>query len=69
MWGFDIRKNILRERMLLNAPEADPHQFVRHYLMNKSRSRSKQVKLNGRQVSPTGPRSDVVAKAMAANGR
>jgi len=72
MWGFDTKKNVLREQMLLTAPEADPHQFVRRYLLKKSQSRSGQIASNGaqannRQNSPSGPRSNIAARAMAAN--
>ena len=72
MWGFEQKKNVLWERMLLTAPEADPHQFVRRYLLKKTQSRanavpSKGTQSNGRQTSPSGPRSTIAARAMAAN--
>ncbi len=35
MWGFGTKRNSLRERMLVVAPEADPHQFVRRFLQSK----------------------------------
>jgi hypothetical protein len=37
MWNFQSKRNALRERMLLAAPEANPHDFVRRYLLAKPR--------------------------------
>lgn len=35
MWNFQLKRNLLRDRMISTAPEADPHEFVRRYLLSK----------------------------------
>jgi len=39
MWNFESKHSALRERMVLVAPEANPHEFVRSYLRARTRSR------------------------------
>lgn len=39
MWNFESNRNRLRERMLIAAPEANPHQFVQRVLLARDRSR------------------------------
>jgi len=39
MWNFESKHNALQERMVLVAPEANPHEFVRSYLQARARSR------------------------------
>jgi hypothetical protein len=34
MWGFQTKRNTLREQ-LLQAPEVNPSEFVRRYLLQK----------------------------------
>lgn len=38
MWGFQSKRRGLREQLLLQAPEANPSEFVRRYLLQKSES-------------------------------
>ena len=38
MWGFASNSNPLRDRMVLAAPEVDPHRFVQRLLRTTSRS-------------------------------
>jgi hypothetical protein len=35
VWNFQSKRNLLRDRMVLVAPEANPHEFVRRYLRTK----------------------------------
>lgn len=37
MWNLVSKRNALRDRMMLIAPEANPHEFVRRYLLARSR--------------------------------
>jgi hypothetical protein len=32
MWRFQSKRNSLRDQLLLAAPEANPHEFIRRYL-------------------------------------
>ena len=36
MWGFQVKRNALRDQLVLQAPEANPSEFVRRYLMQRS---------------------------------
>jgi hypothetical protein len=38
MWNFQSKRNPLRDRLLLAAPEANPHEFVRRYLSANPRT-------------------------------
>jgi len=38
MWEFQSNRNRLRERMLIAAPEANPHQFVQRVLLARGPS-------------------------------
>jgi hypothetical protein len=35
MWNFQSKRNPLRDRMLLAAPESNPHEFVRRLLLSQ----------------------------------
>lgn len=37
MWNFQSNRNRLRDRMLIAAPEANPHQFVQRVLLARDR--------------------------------
>jgi hypothetical protein len=37
MWSFQSKRDLLRDRLLLAAPEANPHEFVHRYLQAKPR--------------------------------
>jgi len=53
MWGFDVKRNSLRDRMLIAAPEVDPHQFVRRFLQSKAQ----RLPLRPRSVEMPRPRT------------
>jgi hypothetical protein len=38
MWSFESKRDTHRDTMLLAAPEANPHEFVRRYLLGKSKA-------------------------------
>jgi hypothetical protein len=37
MWSFQSKRDLLRDRLLFAAPEANPHEFVHRYLQAKPR--------------------------------
>jgi hypothetical protein len=40
MWNFNSKRNALREHLLLQAPEANPSEFIRRYLSQQSAQRN-----------------------------
>jgi hypothetical protein len=47
MWGFQSKRNPLRDRMMLAAPEVNPHDFVRRYLRAKPQPRLERLQKAG----------------------
>jgi hypothetical protein len=50
MWGIASKSNPLRDRMVLAAPEIDPHRFVQRLLRSSVKSSGRPFKAS--QVSP-----------------
>jgi hypothetical protein len=39
VWGFQTKRNALHEQLILQAPEVNPSEFVRRYLLQKPTSK------------------------------
>lgn len=70
MWDFQANRNRLRDRMLIAAPEANPHQFVQRVLLARGRAPGP---AQPEQPGPTQPEQSVlksrIAKARAVIGQ